>query len=199
MSSTLAGKTALITGANQGIGLHIAIALAREGVTLILFNRTAGKLDALTKAVPDAKLHEECVDITDSEAVSAAVERVTGRGASVDILVNNAGIALGRYSRSWYAKEEECGWVLMLWALLDIGAPKSFWKQDLGDIHKILGTNVNGTVNVTHAIMEKFLIPQNKGTILNISSTTALEAPPPGFGEVNYTSSTEHDFARITI
>ncbi|KAI9723974.1 MAG: hypothetical protein M1812_000692 [Candelaria pacifica] len=162
MSSSLAGKTALITGANQGIGLHIAISLAREGVALILFNRTVGKLDGLTKAVPDANVHEEHVDIGDREAVEAAVERTARKYDSVDILVNNAGIALG--------------------------APKNFWEQDLGAIHSILGTNINGLVNVTHAIMKKFLIPQNRGTILDISSTTALEAPPPGFGEVIYHS-----------
>ncbi len=158
MSTSLKGQVALITGANQGIGLHIAIALAREGVTLILFNRTAHQLSALTTAVPTATYHEEQVDISKSDAVNAAVDAVAQKFDRIDILVNNAGVALG--------------------------APHNFWEQDLGDIKEILGTNVLGTVVVTHAVMKKWLIPRGSGTILNVSSTTALEAPPPGFGEV---------------
>lgn len=92
-SFTFTGKTALITGANQGIGLHSAILLAREGANLILFNRTVGRLDALTAAVPDTKVIEEKVDISDVDAVTKAVERLGVE--SVDILINNAGIALG--------------------------------------------------------------------------------------------------------
>jgi len=159
MSTPLTGQVALITGANQGIGLHIAIALAREGVSLILFNRTAHKLSALTTAVPSATYHEEQVDITDADQVTAAVISAAHKFERIDILINNAGIALG--------------------------APHSLWEQDLGAIQKVLGTNVLGTVNVTHAVMRRFLIPQKRGTVLNVSSTTALEAPPVGFGEVS--------------
>lgn len=93
MSSSFNGRIALITGANQGIGLQIAILLTREGANLILFNRSVGKLDALTAAAPDAKVREERVDIGDVDAVTTAVE---GLGVErVDVLINNAGIALG--------------------------------------------------------------------------------------------------------
>lgn len=93
MSSSFQGRTALITGANQGIGLRIAILLGREGANLILFNRTVGKLDALTAAVPNAKVREEKVDVSDVDAVTKAVDRLGVE--SVDVLINNAGIALG--------------------------------------------------------------------------------------------------------
>ena len=93
MSSSFKGKTALITGANQGIGLHIAILLAREGANLVLLNRTVGKLDALIAAVPEAKVREEKLDISDADAVTKAVEGLDVE--SVDVLINNAGIALG--------------------------------------------------------------------------------------------------------
>lgn len=55
-------------------------------------------------------------------------------------------------------------------------------------LQQILSTNINGTINVNHAILKHFIILQKSGTILNISSTTALETPPPGLGEVIYHS-----------
>lgn len=48
MTSSLKGQVALITGATQGVDLSIAIALAHEGVSLILFNRSAHQLDTFT-------------------------------------------------------------------------------------------------------------------------------------------------------
>jgi 3-hydroxy acid dehydrogenase / malonic semialdehyde reductase len=50
----------------------------------------------------------------------------------------------------------------------------------------MVGTNVLGLVNVTHAVLNRFLIPAGKGTILNISSITGLEVPQKGMGEVIY-------------
>ncbi|MCJ1366127.1 hypothetical protein MMC16_005252 [Acarospora aff. strigata] len=62
MFSPLGGQVALITGANQGIGVHIAIALTRESVILTLLNQTANQLSALTSAVPSATYHEGTLD-----------------------------------------------------------------------------------------------------------------------------------------
>ncbi|GAA3581095.1 SDR family oxidoreductase [Amycolatopsis ultiminotia] len=80
----LTGKTALITGGSDGIGLAIARAFAREGANLVLLARDRRKLDALASA----HTRTLAVDLADEDALVAAVESL-----DVDVLVNNAGLA----------------------------------------------------------------------------------------------------------
>lgn len=80
----LTGKTALITGGSEGIGLAIATAFAREGANLVLLARDKRKLDAL----PLADTRTIAVDLNDEDALVAAVESL-----DVDVLVNNVGLA----------------------------------------------------------------------------------------------------------
>ena len=79
----LTGKTALITGGSEGIGLAIATAFAREGANLVLLARDRRKLDALT--LPNTR--SVAVDLNDEDALVAAVGSL-----DVDVLVNNAGL-----------------------------------------------------------------------------------------------------------
>ncbi len=97
---TLAGRLALITGANRGIGLAIARALAREGCNLII---TARDERALAKArhelerLQPAKLHlhvlAQSCDVRGPESVDYLFALVRGLRQPLDILINNAGIA----------------------------------------------------------------------------------------------------------
>lgn len=82
--SRLAGKTALVTGAAQGIGLAIAQAFSREGATVIATDLRQGALD-LAYAGTSVTLAR--MDVTDA----AEVERVAAAHPAVDILVNCAG------------------------------------------------------------------------------------------------------------
>ncbi|XHR99754.1 short-chain dehydrogenase [Sphingomonas sp. DBB INV C78] len=85
----LEGKIAIVTGAGQGVGRGIALALARNGAKVALLGRTLSKVEATA---------EECgngsrgfhVDIKDGEAIKAAVAQVIEAFGGVDILVNNA-------------------------------------------------------------------------------------------------------------
>ena len=92
---TLAGKTALVTGAASGIGRAIALELARQHVDLFLVDRDHQRLaqtaDDVRQRHPQVTAH--VADLTRTEDIQGIVERLLKRSNGVDILVNNAGIA----------------------------------------------------------------------------------------------------------
>jgi NAD(P)-dependent dehydrogenase (short-subunit alcohol dehydrogenase family) len=91
--SKLAGKVAVITGANQGIGKGIARACAAEGARLALCARNAAKLEQTARELEaaGAEVLARPVDVTDERGVEGFFEAVVKRFGRVDILVNNAG------------------------------------------------------------------------------------------------------------
>ncbi len=88
-------KTALITGANAGLGLATAKALARRGFNLILLCRTesTGKpaVEAIQQINPAVSVDLVTADLTDLAAVRRAAEAVRSRHNRIDVLLNNAG------------------------------------------------------------------------------------------------------------
>lgn len=91
---TLKNRTALVTGASRGVGVHIARALAAEGMSLILVARSAEKLAAVADDLRTTGCKVLCIptDLSDRGSVNALVERAEREGGGVDLLVNNAGI-----------------------------------------------------------------------------------------------------------
>jgi len=93
-----AGRRAVITGANSGIGFEAALALAHKGAELILPARTQDKADDATarilEQVPSARVHSEILDLAVLDSVHAFADRVKRRfpGQSLDLLINNAGV-----------------------------------------------------------------------------------------------------------
>ena len=83
---------ALVTGANQGIGLQIAKDLAAHGFTVLVGSRNFERGEAAAKGVgPDA--HALQLDVTDQVSITAAAERVRKEFGRLDVLVNNAAIS----------------------------------------------------------------------------------------------------------
>ena len=82
------GKVVLVTGAAGGIGRGLCDAFLAWGATVMAFDR-----DAETLAGLDDRLHKATPDLTDIDAVAAAVDAVTATTGPVDILINNAGAA----------------------------------------------------------------------------------------------------------
>ncbi|WP_225100035.1 SDR family NAD(P)-dependent oxidoreductase [Streptomyces sp. CoH27] len=82
-------RTALFTGANKGIGHHIARLLAAEGFTVYVGSRDAGRGTAAAAEI-GAGAHPLVLDVTDADGVARAAARVD----RLDLLVNNAGIAV---------------------------------------------------------------------------------------------------------
>ena len=93
----LAGKIALITGANRGIGRGIAEAFASEGAGLILMARDATLLDETAKSLANsgASVLAISADVTDEIQVQEVFRRGMERFGRLDILVNNAGTFAG--------------------------------------------------------------------------------------------------------
>ncbi len=89
----LDGLSALITGATGDIGQAIARALARQGASITLLARSTGSLETLAANLAEegAIVRTATCDVTDTEQVSAAAERVQSETGDLDIIVTNAG------------------------------------------------------------------------------------------------------------
>ncbi len=92
MAGTLAGKTAIVTGASRGIGSWIARSLAREGARVALVARTRDDLARLATEIANESFAVEC-DLTDKSSIDRATDSIQkSLSVAPDILVNNAGI-----------------------------------------------------------------------------------------------------------
>jgi 3-hydroxy acid dehydrogenase / malonic semialdehyde reductase len=96
--ASLAGKTAVVTGASSGIGAATVAALRGEGVRVAGGARRAERIDA------DVALE---VDVTDPASCERFVERAVAELGGVDMLVNGAGLALGREPFDASTEEDE--------------------------------------------------------------------------------------------
>jgi pyridoxal 4-dehydrogenase len=90
----LAGQTALVTGAAQGLGYAAAARLAADGASVALLDRDGERLGAAADALSAQGLTvlPHTVDLTDEEGIGAAVAAVLSTEGRIDVLVNNVGI-----------------------------------------------------------------------------------------------------------
>ena len=90
------GRTALVTGANSGLGFQTSLELARKGARVLMACRNPARAeDALGRvraAVPAGSVELLALDLASLDSVERAAEDVAGRLSSLDALVNNAGI-----------------------------------------------------------------------------------------------------------
>jgi NAD(P)-dependent dehydrogenase (short-subunit alcohol dehydrogenase family) len=94
MDTSLAGKRALVTGAGDGIGREIAVALAREGATVAVHGRSKERIAATLAAIESAggTAIPALADLMDEDAIDTMCGDVLSALGGLDILVNNAGI-----------------------------------------------------------------------------------------------------------
>ena len=144
---TLAGKTAVVTGASSGIGEATARLLAREGCNVVLAARREDRLNALAADLGEGTLAAP-TDVTDPAACAALVARTVERFGSMEILVNNAG--LGLYG--------------------------SVAEGDPEDWRKMFDVNVLGVLYVTRAAVRQML-RQGAGDLVFVSSLAGRRVP----------------------
>ena len=91
-----AGKTAIVTGANSGIGYHTVLELARAGATVVMACRNSHKADEakarILATLPQAHVEVAIVDMADLTSIRAFAEAFVATGRKLDLLINNAGI-----------------------------------------------------------------------------------------------------------
>jgi len=155
----LDNRTALVTGAAQGIGKAIALTLAQTGAHIVIndineetANSTAEKVRSFGV---EADVH--IVDITNTDAVQSMINAVVKKFSSLDILVNNAGIAKDGYIMRMSDEQ---------------------WNA-------VLNVNLKGAFNCIRAVT-RTMFKQKKGAIVNVSSVIGVMG---NTGQVNYAAS----------
>jgi NAD(P)-dependent dehydrogenase (short-subunit alcohol dehydrogenase family) len=90
------GRTAVVTGANGGLGLETARQLAAKGAHVVMAVRNqekaAAAVDEIRASAPGASLELVALDLASQASVRAAAEQIIAAHKSVDLLVNNAGV-----------------------------------------------------------------------------------------------------------
>ena len=92
----LSGKTAIVTGGNQGIGFAIARGLASAGATVVIANRRAAEGQSAAESLKKEGLNVVAVptDVSSMSSVTSLVSKVVSDFGKIDILVNNAGVII---------------------------------------------------------------------------------------------------------
>lgn len=147
-------RIALVTGANQGIGLQIATDLAAGRLTVLLASRNLDRGKSAAQTI-DGDVHPIQLDVTDEASIRAAVEQVEQQFGRLDILVNNAAIsrANGQEVETMqdYIRRSRA-------TLISVDEVRTIWE-----------TNVFGVLAVTQAFVP--LLRKSKGArIVNVSS-----------------------------
>ncbi len=148
MNLTLEGRTALVTGANGGLGSHFAQTLAKAGARVVL---AARRLDSLRpvgdiiaaaggRAVPIA------LDVTDPASVARAFEDGATALGPITVVVNNAGIAI----------------------------TKPLLEHTEEDWQQVIEVNLNGAWRVAQAAARHMVKNELGGSIVNIASILGL-------------------------
>ncbi|MBD2325852.1 glucose 1-dehydrogenase [Alkalinema sp. FACHB-956] len=142
----LAGKVALVTGGDQGIGQAIVLRLAAEGANVVIDYRSdpedAEKILAQIAALGHPPAHLVQADVSKLADIDRMVAESVDHFGKLDILVNNAGI------------ERQA----------------AFWEVTESDYDAVLNTNLKGVFFTTQAVVKHLLTTQRPGKIINISS-----------------------------
>jgi len=172
-------KVALVTGGAGAIGLAIADALLEAGATVILADRAAGPLDEALRERPGAPLSSAVFDVTDPDAVTAAIDDVVARHGRIDVLVNNAGIARSETPAETVTDEH--------WRnVIDVNLNGTFWCARAAGRH-MLARGSGAIVNV--GSMSGFIVnrPQeqsfynaSKAGVHHLTRSLAAEWAPRG-------------------
>ncbi len=156
---SLAGRTALVTGASQGIGEAIARRLAGAGAKVVLAARSEERLAALAAEIAGAggQAQPLALDVARPETVGERLKTLPAGFAEVDVLVNNAGVT----------------------------ADNLLARMSLDDWERVLRTNLTGAFALTRELV-RGMMRRRWGRVISISSVVGLMG---NAGQANYAAS----------
>jgi 3-oxoacyl-[acyl-carrier protein] reductase len=159
MFASLEGKTALVTGASQGIGRACALALAKAGARVALAARNEAKLQAVAAEIAAAGGAAETfiLDVSSEESIKAIAKDALARLGTIHILINNAGITRDT---------------------LLLRMKRSDWDD-------VLQTNLTGAFLMTQALLSP-MMKARWGRVINITSIVGETGQA---GQANYAAS----------
>ena len=148
----LTGKVALITGASRGVGAAIAAGLSQHGAIIVLNGRNPETLEqtATELRATGGQVHTSAFDVSDGEAITAAIGEIEATVGAIDILVNNAGVQHRQM-------------------LSDL--PEADWRR-------VLETNLTAPFLMAQSVA-RGMLRRKSGKIINICSLTS-EITRPG-------------------
>lgn len=152
----LAERDAVVTGASSGIGAATARLLARHGCSVALVARRQDRLESLADEIAAETLVVP-TDVTEEDAVASMAEEVRSSFDGIDLLVNSAGVARG--------------------------CPVA--ETELDELRTSIRVNLEGVMNVTHALLP-CILESELGDVITISS---LSVRYPQEGGSTYTAS----------
>jgi len=159
IKADLSNQVAVVTGASQGLGKAVAIALGMNGAKVVCLARNADKLKDTVDAIASLGGFAQAVscDVTDRAAASAAIEGAASEHGRLDILVNNAGITRDKLMRGMSDEE---------------------WDD-------VIATNLTSCFVCCRAVAN-IMRKAKYGRIINMASISGLIGNP---GQANYSAS----------
>ena len=159
MRFDLSNKTAIVTGASQGIGETIAIEMAKSGATVFCLARNKEALDATIKKITEngGKANAFSCDISNNDDFKSIILNIVKENGSIDILVNNAGITKDN----------------LLMRMSD-----DQWDD-------VLNINLKGSFTCIRSVI-KHMMKKKFGRIINITSIVGITG---NAGQANYAAS----------
>jgi len=154
---SLAGRSALLTGAGNGIGAAVARAFAAAGAAAVVtdIDKDAAAAVAAEIVATGGRAESAALDVRDAAQAAQAAEQAAGlTGGTLHIVVNNAGVS----------------------------APAMFPKMTAEQFRFVLDVHVGGTFTVSQAALP-FLAEDGTGRIINVTSAAGLVGT---IGQVNY-------------
>jgi 3-oxoacyl-[acyl-carrier protein] reductase len=154
----LEGRTAIVTGAAQGIGEAIARAMAREGANVAVIDLAQERAQSVAGAIAadGGSAAAFACDVAQRGAVDAMVAAASERFGGIDILVNNAGII----------------------------RPAMLHKMSADQWNAVLGVHLTGSFNCLQAVAPG-MMERRWGRIINVTSTAGVLGT---IGQINYSA-----------
>jgi NAD(P)-dependent dehydrogenase (short-subunit alcohol dehydrogenase family) len=147
-SFSLAGKTALVTGASSGLGYHFAGVLSRAGAVVVIAARRVDRLERLAAEIKAAGGTALAVpmDVTDPASVASAFDTAQKALGPIGVVINNAGVP----SHSCFLKTSEEEW------------------------RGVMAVNLDGVFRVGQEAAQRMVASGTSGSIINIASILGM-------------------------